>query len=95
MQLVSIWLKDHFLLGTTSINLGGKFIYTFEEENYKLTISRESNKKYISSFYSDECPNLSLVSSIVGKNGSGKTTLLNVIRKVLKGNQGFGGYINP
>lgn len=83
MRLVSMWVKDHFLLGTFYLNFGGKYIYFFSNEEQLLYISREKNPLYIPSFYSDSSPNLELVSCLVGKNGSGKSTLLDIIRKTV------------
>lgn len=95
LQLAAIWLKEHNILGTMEINLGGAYLYHFEENDDRLHISRRENKKYLKEFYSDESSNLNLVSCIVGKNGSGKTTLLSTVRSILKHGSGFGWFIDP
>lgn len=98
MQLAAIWVRKHHLLKNSSINLGGKYFYSFEfeegKEKHILKISRRENLKYIDKFYSDNSPNLSLVSAVVGKNGAGKSTVLDIIRRILKNNREFGGYAN-
>ena len=92
MQLAAIWLHEHYLLGTKIINLGGNYLYNFKLMNDSVEVSRKENKLFIPNFYSDE--HISLITAIVGSNGAGKSTLLHTIRKVLKSNTGFGGFVN-
>ncbi|WP_373553435.1 hypothetical protein [Haliscomenobacter sp.] len=93
MQLAAFWVKDHYLFETTSINLGGKFLYEFKLDGNILTINREENEAFIPHFFSETSPNLSLVSAIVGQNGSGKSTLLTLLRSSLQGVGIWGGYV--
>lgn len=82
MRLASIYIPSETLphifgknhKGQT-INLGGKYIYTVEEnsENEILLKDKKDNPKYIENFWLN---NIQLVSAIVGANGTGKTSLL-------------------
>lgn len=64
-----------------TINLGGKYIYTFEENSNEEVYlkSKMKNEKFIENFWLN---NIQLVSAIVGENGTGKTTILNSFREV-------------
>lgn len=75
--LPHIFGEDH--KGQT-INFGGKYIYTFEEDSEDQIVLKEKkeNLKYIENFWFD---NIQLVSAIVGENGTGKTTILNSLRE--------------
>lgn len=68
-----------------TINLGGKYIYTFEEDakgNVSLKDKKE-NPKFIENFWLN---NIQLVSAIVGANGTGKTSLLRCLIEELSSN---------
>lgn len=65
-----------------TINLGGKYLYNFEEvEKNKFVLKRDENKQFINDEFWKENKEdkLSLVSAIVGANGIGKTSLLRYI----------------
>lgn len=74
--LTHIFGEDH--KGQT-INLGGKYIYTFEEDSKEQVFlkDKKENPKFIENFWLN---NIKLVSAIVGENGTGKTTILNSLR---------------
>lgn len=65
-----------------NINLGGKYIYKFEEntENQVFLKDKKENTKFIDNFW---LKNIQLVSAIVGANGTGKTSLLRHLIKEL------------
>jgi hypothetical protein len=72
--LTHVFGKDH--RGQT-INLGGKYIYTLEDNNDLASVSKKVlNPEYIDDFWKP----ISLFSAIVGANGTGKSSLLNVFR---------------
>lgn len=75
--LPHIFGEDHE--GQT-INFGGKYIYTFEEnsEDDVFLKDKKENSKLIENFWLN---NIKLVSAIVGENGTGKTTILNSLRE--------------
>ncbi|WP_278554624.1 AAA family ATPase [Elizabethkingia bruuniana] len=77
--LKHIFGEDH--PGQT-INLGGKYIYTFEEnaEDKVFLKDKKENTKFIENFWLN---NIQLVSAIVGANGTGKTSLLRHLIKEL------------
>ena len=59
-----------------TINFGGKYIYTFEENangDGKIKTKIENNH-FIENFWNQK---IQLISAIVGENGTGKTTILN------------------
>ncbi len=98
-MIVSIYLKEHeYLINSPQvINLGGEYIYSFEEERTgselfkKLTVKKSRNKKYVKKFFNiidSECE-ISLLSAIVGENGVGKSSLLDVLRRYFKKNTPF------
>lgn len=68
-----------------TINLGGKYIYTIEEnsENEIHLKDKKDNPKYIENFWLN---NIQLVSAIVGANGTGKTSLLRCLIKEFSSN---------
>jgi ABC-type Mn2+/Zn2+ transport system ATPase subunit len=87
MRLVAIYIPSETLphiFGENhngqTINLGGKYIYTFEENaNGDVYIQdKMKNEKFIANFWLN---NITLVSAIVGENGTGKTTILNLLRE--------------
>ncbi len=63
-----------------TINLGGKYIYTFEENTNGDVYVKDKmkNEKFITNFW---LKNIKLISAIVGENGTGKTTILNLLRE--------------
>jgi len=78
MRLVAVYILKHEFLFKDSqiINLGGKYIYHFEETSKGIEISRIINKDFIKDFFGK---NVSLVTAIVGANGAGKTSLLKIL----------------
>lgn len=87
MRLVAIYIPSETLPhifgenhNSQTINLGGKYIYTFEENaNGDVYIQdKMKNEKFIANFWLN---NITLVSAIVGENGTGKTTILNLLRE--------------
>lgn len=75
--LTHIFGEDH---SGQTINLGGKYIYTFEEnaKDQVFLKDKKENTKFIENFWLN---NIQLVSAIVGENGTGKTTILNSLRE--------------
>lgn len=75
--LIQIFGEDHE--GQT-INLGGKYIYIFEEDSEDRIIlkNKKENTKFIENFWLN---NIRLISAIVGANGTGKTSLLRYLVK--------------
>lgn len=69
-SLSHVFGKDH--IGQT-LNLGGKFIYSFIESNENIEMKRDINNKFIEGFWGT---NLSIVTAIVGRNAVGKTSIL-------------------
>lgn len=60
-----------------TINLGGKFCYSFQNKNSRIEISRISeNKNFIKEFWGSD---ISLISCIAGKNAVGKSTILKAL----------------
>ncbi len=87
MRLASIYIPSETLphiFGENhngqTINLGAKYIYTFEEDsNGDINLKdKMKNEKFIETFWLN---NINLVSAIVGENGTGKTTILNLLRE--------------
>jgi predicted ATPase len=81
MRLSAIYIREGVLshifgvghIGQT-INLGGKYNYTFEEVEEDVYVqSRKTNHQFIDGFWED---NVCLISAIVGENGIGKTSIL-------------------
>lgn len=86
MKLVAIYIPRQVLphiFGENhngqTINLGGKYIYTLEENSIEEVYlkERKENPKFIENFWLN---NILLISAIVGENGTGKTTILNSLR---------------
>ncbi|MEZ7515344.1 hypothetical protein [Flavobacterium frigidarium] len=86
MKLVAIYIPRQVLThifgenhNGQTINLGGKYIYTLEEDSNKKAYlkERKENPKFIENFWLNNIP---LISAIVGENGTGKTTILNSLR---------------
>lgn len=72
--LEHVFGKDH---SGQSINLGGKFIYSFTKKSKGLELNlKEKNPDFIPEFWGES---LSLISAIVGANGVGKTSILRAI----------------
>lgn len=83
MRLAAIYIHKHDFLfdKPQTINLGGKYIYSFNYlEPNSINISKVINKQYIDNFFGE---NISLVTAIVGANGSGKTNVcLDIINQL-------------
>ncbi|WP_053977211.1 ATP-binding protein [Mangrovimonas xylaniphaga] len=79
MRLVAIYILEHYLFNEPqTINISGKFIYTFNKTKKTINISRKKNGEYVTGLHSKS---ISELSAIVGANGSGKTTLFSIINK--------------
>lgn len=80
MTLAAIFLtKNDFFKKSTVLNLGGKYIYEFEEfANGSFGIRRILNEKYIKNFF-DSSEVLLNISAVVGANGVGKTSIMKEI----------------
>lgn len=87
MRLAAIYIPSRVLphifgeshIGQT-INLGGKYIYTFDENSKDNVFLKEKkeNSKFIENFWLN---NILLISAIVGENGTGKTTILSLLKE--------------
>ena len=84
MRLAAIYIKWHEYLFNKpqTINLGGQYTYSFEEENNSVVISRNLNNHFISDFFNltDAKSRITNLNAIVGQNGAGKSTILDLIR---------------
>ena len=84
MRLVSIYIPNGALSHVfgdnhqgQTLNLGGKYLYEFKEEDKAIHIIRIlENPNFICDFWNND---ISLVSAIVGKNGVGKTSILRAL----------------
>ncbi|WP_394773211.1 AAA family ATPase [Flavobacterium sp.] len=84
MKLVSIYIPNGTLSHVfgdnhqgQTLNLGGKYLYEFEEEDKTIKIIRVlENSNFICNFWNND---ISLVSALVGKNGVGKTSILRAL----------------
>jgi len=84
MRLVAIYIKEHEYLfdKPQTINFGGKFLYSFEEKNKEVIVSRKENEQFIDDFFNieNDTAKITMISAVVGQNGSGKSSLMDVIR---------------
>lgn len=84
MRLVAIYIEEHEYLfdKPQTINFGGKYIYSFKNEEGRLSVHRKLNGQFISGFFDLEYleSKLTLVSTIAGQNGAGKSSVMDVIR---------------
>lgn len=85
-MITSIYLKEHEYLTDKpqTLNLGGKYLYTFIPFGNNLILRRKLNEKYIPEFFNitnSECK-INLLSAIVGQNGVGKSSVLDIFRKL-------------
>lgn len=86
MRLAAIYIPEGILSHVfgddhkgQTLNLGGKYIYKFEEKDEKIILKQKNiNLEFIDSFWLND---ISLISAIVGQNGTGKTTILNIFRE--------------
>lgn len=86
MRLAAIYIPEGVLSHVfgedhkgQTVNLGGKYIYEFEEKDEKIILKQKNiNLEFIDSFWLND---ISLISAIVGENGTGKTSILNVFRE--------------
>lgn len=86
-MIASIYLREHEYLKLRTpqtLNFGGKYLYSFEEQGEKILVKRTLNEKYIPDFFniSGSVCKVELLSAVVGQNGVGKSTVLDVIRKI-------------
>ncbi len=83
-MIVSIYLKEHqYLINSPqTINFGGKYIYSFKEEEKSLIVERTINEKYLNNLFNIRNSKINLLSAIVGQNGVGKSSILDVLRSV-------------
>lgn len=77
-------MKEHEYLTNEpqTINLGGKYLYSFLQVGKKIIVKRKLNDKYIPNFFniSESKCRINLLSAVVGQNGAGKSSMLDVIR---------------
>ncbi|WP_298898208.1 hypothetical protein [uncultured Psychroserpens sp.] len=79
MRLVAIYILEHYLFDEPqTINLVGKYFYSFEKDEKGIVINRVKNENYVEGLHSTSITELS---AIVGANGSGKTTLFSIINR--------------
>jgi Predicted ATP-dependent endonuclease of the OLD family len=64
-----MWIDDYGLLKRQDINLGGEFIFRYQENELKI----EKNNQYFTNFFGNRITN---ITGIVGENGSGKTSII-------------------
>ena len=91
MRLAAIYLKTYEFLFKESqtINFGGEYIYSFEEEGDNIFVRRKLNEQFIPDFFAltDLDSHVTNLNAIVGQNGAGKSTLLNLIRSQFTNNK--------
>jgi predicted ATP-binding protein involved in virulence len=80
MKLVALWVEDYMKFKDQTFNLDHptEFIFDFDNENRKLSISLENTKGYVQMF---DDPFVS-VTAIVGKNGAGKSSFLKLLNVI-------------
>lgn len=79
MRLVALYILEHYLFEKPqTINLVGKYFYSFKKTKKQIVINRDRNEEYVAELHSESITELS---AIVGANGSGKTTLFSIINK--------------
>ncbi|TDY14151.1 ATP-binding protein [Meridianimaribacter flavus] len=79
MRLAAVYILEHYLFdGPQTINLIGKYFYSFEKKEKEIVINRVKNKNYVERLHEYR---ITEFSAIVGANGSGKTTLFSIINK--------------
>ncbi len=86
MRIVAIYIDEHDYMfnAPQTINFGGRYLYSFEDTDKGLNVSRAENSQFIEGFFQlTNCDTvLTNISAIVGQNGSGKSTILDIIRSV-------------
>lgn len=79
MRLAALYILDHYLFNEPqTVNLTGKYTYTFSRKDKIINIKRKKNENYIDNLFPK---GISDVSAIVGANGSGKTTIFSIINQ--------------
>lgn len=86
MRLAAILILSHEYLidEPQTINLGGRFIYSFNIEGSTINISKKINEDFIEDFFDQTKLESKLLSvnAIVGQNGTGKSSIFDSIRSV-------------
>lgn len=84
MRLAAILILSHEYLidEPQTINLGGRFIYSFNIEGSTINISKKINEDFIEDFFDQTKLESKLLSvnAIVGQNGTGKSSIFDSIR---------------
>lgn len=86
MRLAAIYIEGHeyLLKSSQTINLGGKFIYSFNKKDSTIYVTREENDNFLEDFFdkTNLDSKLLAVNAIVGQNGTGKSSILDSIRSL-------------
>ena len=86
MRLAAIYIDIHEYLfeNPQTINLGGRYIYTFDKVDNNIYVSKKINDDYIEGFFDQTKLKSKLLSvnAIVGQNGTGKSSIFDSIRSI-------------
>ena len=86
MRLAAIYIDIHEYLfeNPQTINLGGRYIYTFDKLDNTIYVSKKINDDYIEGFFDQTKlkSKLMSVNAIVGQNGTGKSSIFDSIRSI-------------
>jgi hypothetical protein len=91
MQILFVWIDDYGCLEKQGLNLGGKYVFTYDHKTRYL--QEKENRLFKQGFFNEhQSKNVSInnVSAIIGQNGTGKSTFLNfIIENLTQGGLGL------
>jgi predicted ATP-binding protein involved in virulence len=86
MRLAAVYIDMHEYLFEShqTINLGGRFIYSFDKVGKEIFVSKKINYDFIEGFFEQTNLKSKLLSinAIVGQNGTGKSSIFDSIRSI-------------